>query len=35
VLRNYTTYQQLYKLEAHAEKELPKGKAQTRIARAS
>ncbi len=32
VLRNYTTYEQLYKLEAQAEKELPKGKAQSRIA---
>ncbi len=32
VLRNYTTYEQLYKLETQAEKELPKGKAQSRIA---
>jgi type I restriction enzyme R subunit len=32
VLRNYTTYQQLYKLEAQAEKEVPKGKAQSKIA---
>jgi type I restriction enzyme R subunit len=32
VLRNYTTYDQLYKLEAQAEKELPKGKAQSKIA---
>jgi type I restriction enzyme R subunit len=32
VLRNYTTYSQLYKLEAQAEKELPKGKAQAKIA---
>jgi hypothetical protein len=27
-----STLEQLYKLEAHVEKELPKGKAQTRIA---
>jgi len=32
VLRNYTSYEQLYKLEAQAEKELPKGKAQSKIA---
>jgi len=32
VLRNYTTYEQLYRLEAQAEKELPKGKAQSKIA---
>jgi type I restriction enzyme R subunit len=32
VLRNYTTYDQLYKLEAQAEQELPKGKAQSKIA---
>ena len=32
VLRNYTTYEQLYKLEATAEKELPKGQARSKIA---
>jgi type I restriction enzyme R subunit len=32
VLRNYTTYDQLYKLEAQAEREMPKGKAQSKIA---
>jgi type I restriction enzyme R subunit len=32
VLRNYTTYDQLYRLESQAEKELPKGKAQSKIA---
>ncbi|WP_217913853.1 type I restriction endonuclease subunit R [Miltoncostaea marina] len=32
VLRNYTSYDQLYRLEAQAEKELPKGKARSRIA---